>query len=62
MTGYLFEPQLFRREKTTVTRKYARFRVHQNRIVETERFDAGGDLRDLGFGVGPGSPRLESAS
>src|ERR1035437_1187558 len=48
------ESQLPRGKKTTVARDEASLRIHQNRIVKAELSDAGGDLGDLGVGVGPG--------
>ena len=52
MTGTSVSPQLPRGEEAAVTGDDASLGVHQNRVVETELGDAGGDLRDLRVRVG----------
>jgi hypothetical protein len=42
--GHLFELKLAGRKKSTVSGNDARIRVHQDRIVEAELPDTGGDL------------------
>ena len=53
---YFLELQLARGEQAAMAGDDASLGIHQNRVVEPEGHDAGGDLSDLGIGVGSGIP------
>ena len=58
--GHLLELQLPGGKEPAVPGDDAAFGIHQDRVVETELGDAGGDLRDLRVRMRPRIPRVRN--